>query len=268
MGTPLPNALTIAGSDSSGGAGIQADIKTFSALGVYSASVITAVTAQNTHAIHASQFLPAQMVEAQLASIFEDLTINAVKIGMLGTADIIDVVCRAIKQYKVKRVVVDPVMVSTSGTRLLNQQAIDVLKYELFPLASLITPNLPEAAVLLDESEAICAADMQATVGRLDRFGAKAVLLKGGHLQGKQCHDLLLSDDRVTQISHVRIETSNTHGTGCTLSSAITAELAKKSSIQQAVASATEYLQLALRSGSRLQVGSGQGPVHHFHKYW
>lgn len=263
-----PIALTIAGSDSSGGAGIQADIKTFSALGVYAASVVTAVTAQNTQGVQTCQHLPVELIEAQLNSVFSDMTINTVKIGMLGSAATIEAVARAINYFNIKNVIIDPVMVSSSGNRLLESTATTVLTNKLFPLARLITPNLPEAAVLLDDLESNCADDMGATIQRLKCFGATAILLKGGHLEGLFCHDLLLNGNKITQFSHEKVETRNTHGTGCTLSSAICAELAKGASLDEAVLSANRYLQAALLAAKDFHIGMGHGPVHHFHNYW
>ena len=264
-GTP-PIALTIAGSDSGGGAGIQADLKTFSALGVYGASVITAVTAQNTRAVTAVHDLPPTMVAAQINAVLDDLAVGAVKIGMLSSPEIIEAVAAALAGYEAP-IVLDPVMVAKSGDALLKDEAVDSLKTRLLPLATVLTPNLPEAARLLGVAEAAEGGEDQAAA--LMEMGPQAVLLKGGHGTGAVCTDLLVSRDAPpVRLEAPRIETTNTHGTGCTLSSAIAAGLAGGLALGQAVDQAHAYLHAAIRAADGLGVGSGHGPVHHFHAAW
>lgn len=260
-------ALTIAGSDSGGGAGIQADLKTFSALGVYGASVITAVTAQNTRTVTAVHNIPGQIVAAQIDAVLDDLEVAAIKIGMLSTPEIIETVADAISGFT-GPIVLDPVMVAKSGDTLLQQNAIEALRDRLIPLATLITPNLPEAATLLQSVPAtnVELALKQAEALRMQ--GAKAVLMKGGHADSPDCVDLLVSDQSLLRLSVKRIDTASTHGTGCTLSSAIAAHLAKGNSLKQAVTAAHEYLQSAIAEADQLKIGQGHGPVHHFHALW
>ncbi len=261
-------ALTIAGSDSSGGAGIQADLKTFSALGVYGASVITALTAQNTKGVTGIHDVPPDFITAQIDAVFSDLKIAAVKIGMLSQASAIAAVARGLQRHKARNVVLDPVMVATSGDRLLAPDAIEVLKRVLIPRALLITPNLPEAAALLDAPLAVTEAQMQEQAERLLALGARAVLLKGGHGSGAESVDLLVEAGAVARLAADRIATSNTHGTGCTLSSAIAAGLAKGSDLPEAVRQAKDYVTAALAASAKLRIGTGHGPVHHFHAWW
>jgi hydroxymethylpyrimidine/phosphomethylpyrimidine kinase len=265
---PPPIALTIAGSDSSGGAGIQADIKTFSALGVYSASVITNITAQNTCAVHSVHSLPLNVIEAQLRAVFDDLDISCVKIGMLNTVNTINLVHKILQEYCPTYIILDPVMISSSGKQLIETAAIEALKTTLFPISTLITPNIPEAATLLDTDQAQSKSDMYQTLKRLERFGSKAVLLKGGHLIGDQCVDLLLENGKTHEFSQNKLNTNNTHGTGCTLSSAISANLALGYSIKDAVSNANIYLHNAIKQADTLNIGHGSGPVHHFHNQW
>ena len=263
----VPIALTIAGSDSGGGVGVQADLKTFSALGVYGASAITAVTAQNTLAVTDVHNIPAQTVWAQIKAVLDDLDVGAIKIGMLSTPEIIDTVADAIVDFD-GPVVLDPVMVAKSGDSLLRDDAIDALRTRLIPMVSLITPNLPEAATLLGEAAA-ASPDAAARQGEALRArGAKAVLMKGGHAEGPDCVDQLVSDKPLLRLEAKRIETRSTHGTGCTLSAAIAAQLAKGDSLAQAVTRAHAYLQGAIAHAEQLQVGRGHGPVHHFHALW
>ena len=263
----VPIALTIAGSDSGGGAGIQADLKTFSALGVYGASAITAVTAQNTVSVTAVHNIPSRTVAAQIEAVLNDLDVGAIKIGMLSTRDIIETVAAAITGFK-GPVVLDPVMVAKSGDTLLQEDAIDALRDLLIPRVSLITPNLPEAATLLRTRPAINT-DMAASQGEALRAqGATAVLMKGGHATGSECVDQLISDQPPLRLAAERVETRCTHGTGCTLSAAIAAQLARGDSLAQAVTRAHQYLQSAIRQAERLQIGHGHGPVHHFHELW
>ncbi len=261
-------AVTIAGSDSGGGAGIQADLKTFSALGVYGASVIAALTAQNTRGVTGIHDVPPDFVTAQMDAVFSDLDVSAVKIGMLSNAAVIAAVAAGLDKYKVTRVVLDPVMVATSGDRLLDPMAIASLKRELFPRASVITPNLPEAAALLDAPMAANEDEMRTQAERLLGLGAKAVLIKGGHGEGAEAVDLLVEPSGAKPLSVKRIVTQNTHGTGCTLSSAIAAGLARGKSLEESVRAAKHYVTAAIKASERIKVGQGHGPVHHFHAWW
>lgn len=260
-------ALTIAGSDSGGGAGIQADLKTFSALGVYGASVITAITAQNTKGVTAVEDVSAGVIAAQMDAVFSDLDIKAIKIGMVSRIDTIGTIAERLRQQSLP-VVLDPVMVATSGDRLLREEAIETLRADLLPLATLATPNLPEAALL---SGSAIATDRAAVVGQAERIlslGVRAVLIKGGHGSGPDSVDLLLDGESMQEFSMPRIETKNTHGTGCTLAAAITAHLALGLPLEDAIGLAKEYLQGALVAGRELHVGQGHGPVHHFYRWW
>jgi hydroxymethylpyrimidine/phosphomethylpyrimidine kinase len=266
MTTPV--ALTIAGSDSSGGAGIQADLKTFAALGVYGASVITALTAQNTRGVSAIHAVPPEFVTAQLDAVFGDLDIGAVKIGMLAQLSTIEAIVASLKRYSPKHVVLDPVMVATSGDRLLAADAVDALRTKLIPLASLITPNLPEAAALLGEDVASRAADIERQGKRLLAMGCPAVLIKGGHADGAESVDYLIEARRTARLAAPRLATKNTHGTGCSLSSAITAYLVKGEAMESAVRNAKTWISAAIAAADRLSVGHGRGPIHHFHRYY
>ncbi|WP_297769420.1 bifunctional hydroxymethylpyrimidine kinase/phosphomethylpyrimidine kinase [uncultured Roseovarius sp.] len=259
-------ALTIAGSDSGGGAGIQADLKTFSALGVYGTSVITAVTAQNTCVVTDVHPIPNPTVAAQIADVLGDIRVDCIKIGMLGDAELIATVTQALEGYH-GPVVLDPVMVAKSGARLLPDAARAALIARLLPRADLLTPNLPEAAALLGCAEAETDTEMQNQGARLREMGAKAVLMKGGHAQGETCTDWLISDE-VMRLDAPRIATRNTHGTGCTLSSAIAAGLAKGLTLPEAVETAHDWLHRAILAADGLQIGHGHGPVHHFHEVW
>lgn len=263
-----PIALSIAGSDSGGGAGIQADLKSFSALGVYGASVITAVTAQNTVRVTAVHEIPADIVTQQITAVLTDLNVKAIKIGMLFSPAIINAVVGALKNTNIP-IILDPVMIAKSGDKLLQDAAIETMVKTLFPLAQLITPNLPEAAALLQMPEAQNVKDMQQQAEALLAFGAKAVLLKGGHSQGDICTDLLVAKNgQSLTLTAPRIATKNTHGTGCTYSAAIAAQLAKGDELSDAVTNAHAYLQGAIKASNALHIGSGHGPVHHFHKMW
>lgn len=264
----VPIALTIAGSDSGGGAGIQADLKAFSALGVYGASVITAITAQNTKGVTGVADVSPDMVRAQLDAVFDDLRIDAVKIGMLSRVDTIMEVAAALRRYKPQHVVLDPVMIAKSGDALLQPEAISALAQELLPLATLVTPNLPEAIALGGWDGPVSIETMPAIARSVLAFGARAVLLKGGHLTSEASPDLLLTEDEEYMFAGVRIETKNTHGTGCTLSSAIAALLARGLDLGQAIGEAKAYLSGAIRRADELEVGHGHGPVHHFHAIW
>jgi hydroxymethylpyrimidine/phosphomethylpyrimidine kinase len=261
-------AVTIAGSDSGGGAGIQADLKTFSALGVYGASVITALTAQNTKGVRGIHAVPEQFVTAQIDAVFSDLKVDAVKIGMLSEIATIGAVAAGLDRYKQNNIVLDPVMVATSGDRLLKPRAIENLRRVLIPKALVITPNLPEAAALLDAPLAVDEAAMKEQAQKLLALGAKSVLIKGGHGSGAESVDLFVQADRVVRLAVPRFATQNTHGTGCTLSSAIAAGLAKGMALIDAVRSAKTYVTLAIGAADRLAVGSGLGPVHHFYSRW
>lgn len=262
-----PIALTIAGSDSGGGAGIQADLKTFSALGVYGASVISAITAQNTLAVTAVHSVPTDIIAAQIKTVFDDLKINAVKIGMLASSEIIECVAAALEDVSAP-VVLDPVMVSKSGDALLQDDAVETLCARLLPMAELVTPNLPEAARILGQKQAQNDAEIEAQGRAILAMGAKAVFMKGGHAAGDICTDFLITRGGCEAFSAPRQQTKNTHGTGCTLSSAITAELAKGADLTAAVAHAHAYLQGAISTADHLKIGQGHGPVHHFHALW
>lgn len=266
----MPIVLTIAGSDSSGGAGIQADIKTMSALGVYSASVITAITAQNTQGVLAIHDVPLDVIGAQLDAVLSDLNVQAIKIGMLSQADTIHLVADKLVQYDCQHIVFDPVMVATSGDSLLHggsvNVAVNVFKEKLIPLSQVMTPNLHEAAILTGNELVKNQADMLATAQELALLGSQAVLLKGGHLEGDESCDLLF--DCINNEHHflpsTRIKTHNTHGTGCTLSSAIASYLAKGESVLSASQQAKQYIHQAISHANELAIGQGSGPVHHF----
>jgi hydroxymethylpyrimidine/phosphomethylpyrimidine kinase len=263
----VPVALTIAGSDSSGGAGIQADLKTFAAFGVYGASVITALTAQNTRGVSGVHEVPPDFVTAQLDAVFDDLDIAAVKIGMVAQVQTIEAIAAALSRRTPKHVVLDPVMVATSGDRLLSTDAVSALRERLFPLASLITPNLPEAAALLGDSVASDEAAIAKQGRQLLAMGARAVLIKGGHGKGSESIDYLFFGDDVIALPAPRIPTANTHGTGCSLSSAIAAGLAKGEILETAVRDAKTWISAAIAAADSLGVGHGHGPIHHFHQF-
>ena len=266
MTTPI--ALTIAGSDSSGGAGIQADLKTFAALGVYGASVITALTAQNTAGVSAIHQVPPEFVAAQMDAVFSDLSIGAVKIGMVAQARTIEAIEAGLARWSPKHVILDPVMVATSGDRLLAAEAVAALRSKLIPRASLITPNLPEAAALLDEPIAEGEAAIESQGKRLLELGCSAVLIKGGHGQGAESVDYLITAKAIVALAAPRIATRNTHGTGCSLSSAIAAGLAKRDEMEMAVRNAKAWVSAAIAAADRLGVGQGHGPIHHFHRFY
>lgn len=262
----IPNVLTIAGSDCSGGAGIQADIKAISANGGYAMSVVTALTAQNTKGVSGVHLAPTEMIAAQMSAIRDDIEIRAVKIGMLGTAEIIDCVAKGLDGLDCP-VVLDPVMVAKGGDRLLALSAVDALRERLLPLVDLITPNLPEAADLLNLPEATDAAGMESQARMLLALGPGAVLLKGGHLGGCESPDLLVTSESQDWLSAQRFATRNTHGTGCTLSATLATLMAKGTSLSEAVRDAKSYITAAIAAADRLSVGTGQGPVHHFHAF-
>lgn len=255
--------LTIAGSDSGGGAGIQADLKTFAALGCYGMSAITALTAQNTVGVQGIHAVPASFLKAQIASVMDDIGVDALKIGMLHESGIVEVVAWAIDHYQIRQVVLDPVMVATSGDRLIAQETVQVLVRDLFPRVTVVTPNLDEAELLLGQGIADAQALDAAAQGLL-AMGAKAVLLKGGHLQGPQVVDLLVqADGPARRLASARIESRNVHGTGCTLSSAIAAHLALGHPLAQAVELARSFILSAIEQGAQVQTGQGHGPLNH-----
>ncbi|WP_109478607.1 bifunctional hydroxymethylpyrimidine kinase/phosphomethylpyrimidine kinase [Paraburkholderia sp. C35] len=268
MTRPIPNVLTIAGSDSGGGAGIQADLKAFSALGAYGASVITALTAQNTRGVTAIHTPDPGFVTAQLDAVFDDIRIDAVKIGMLANAGIVRAVADALRRHQPKHVVLDTVMISKSNHALLAPEAVDAVRDELLPLADLLTPNLPEAAALLGTSSANDEAEMVDQGEALRKLGARAVLMKGGHLAAADSPDWLIQDSGTMRLAAPRVPVKNTHGTGCSLSSAIAALIPQRDDLASAVADAKVWLTGALEQSGRLDVGHGVGPVHHFHRWW
>jgi hydroxymethylpyrimidine/phosphomethylpyrimidine kinase len=263
----IPIAVTIAGSDSSGGAGIQADLKTFAALGVYGASVITALTAQNSKGVFAIHQVPADFIAAQIDAVFSDLDVGAVKIGMLGDAPAIDAVAAGLTRHRARNVVLDPVLAATSGEKLLRLDAMDALR-KLIGRAHVLTPNLPEAAALLDLPLARDETEMRAQAAKLLALGAGAVLIKGGHGSGAESVDLLVEADRCERFAASRLATENTHGSGCTLASAVAAGLAKGLALSEAVRAAKAYVSAAIAAADRLEVGSGRGPLHHFYDRW
>lgn len=260
-------AVTIAGSDSGGGAGIQADLKAFSALGVYGASVITAITAQNTRGVTAVEDISPAIVEAQIDAVFSDLAVGAVKIGMVSREETIAIIADGLRRYG-KMAVLDPVMVATSGDGLLRPDAIATLREELLPLALVATPNLPEAALLTGRSIATDEAEMARQAGIILKAGAHSVLMKGGHGHGPEATDIFFDGGEPIRLTAPRIETTNDHGTGCTLSAAIAAGLARGLTLVDAVVAAKEYLHRAIVAAGNLKVGQGRGPVHHFHRWW
>lgn len=257
--------LTIAGSDSGGGAGIQADIKAISAMGCYAASAITAITVQNTLGVQAVHPVPLDILRGQIDAVLSDIGADAVKIGMLHSSEVVILVAEMIEKYGITNVVLDPVMVSTSGHRLIEEDAVEVIKSRLLPLARVITPNVPEAEILAgckiageDEFEAIAR--------RLSDNGNVSVLMKAGHLSGDSLVDYFYNaeDDTITRLQSKRVQTKNTHGTGCTLSSAFAAALAKGEGLTMAATSAKSYIEQAIISGAAYEIGGGHGPVNHF----
>ena len=266
LSSSLPHyarVLSIAGSDSGGGAGIQADLKTFSALGCYGMTAITAITAQNTQGVTAIHGIPAQMLQAQIDAVVQDIGVDAIKIGMLHAPDIVHVVADAIRRYGITQVVLDPVMVATSGDKLIQDETVQVLVRELFPLATVVTPNLDEAGWLIGRPIA-ATADMEPAAQALLDMGAQHVLLKGGHLPGDWVMDLLAGPDGLRkELGSQRIHTHKGHGTGCTLSSAIAAHMALGFELEEAVASARTYIVGAIASGAQVYTGHGQGPLNH-----
>ncbi len=262
-------ALTIAGSDSGGGAGIQADLKTFSALGCYGMSVITAITAQNTVAVTDIHSVPIECIASQIDAVLSDIGADAVKIGMLQSSQVISCVADRLRYYSCDNIVLDPVMVATSGDRLLRDDAVKTLMSSLLPLAAVVTPNLPEASILLGH-EVTLRDQMGDACRELGRLGCRSVFLKGGHLAGDTCVDMLFESRTGTllELESERIDTINSHGTGCTVSSAIAVYLARGFALADAVKRAKEYVSQALKAGTAVTVGHGHGPVHHFHAWW
>jgi len=261
--------LTIAGSDSGGGAGIQADLKTISAIGCYGMSVITALTAQNTRGVTGIHPVPASFAADQIDAVFSDIGADAVKIGMLYSAQLIEVIAERLKEHSAEKIILDPVMVAQSGDKLLQDDAIQAIRECLMPLADVVTPNIPEAEVLIDCSiQGID--DMQTAANTLAEYGSRSILIKGGHLADDDSTDLLYlrQDARFVRLDARRISSRNNHGTGCTLSSAIAAHRAKGSGIEEAVRKAKAYIQNAIRAGAEYTIGQGHGPVHHFFDFW
>ena len=260
----VPRAMTIAGSDSGGGAGIQADLKTFAALGVYGTSVITAVTAQNTVAVNGIAEIPADMVSAQIDTVMSDIGTDAVKTGMLAHSGIIEAVAERIQALDMPNVVVDPVMVAKSGDRLLREEAVDAYRTRLIPRALVVTPNIPEAEALVGftiETDD----DVRHAARAIAAMGARNIVIKGGHREGPVT-DVLYSEGRFHDFTSVRIESKNTHGTGCTFASAIAAHLARGCTVEDAVLYAKEYVSAAIEAA--FPIGRGHGPLNHFHALW
>jgi len=258
----IPNVLSIAGVDPSGGAGIAADLKTFAALGAYGMAAVTAVTVQNTHGVRGFELLAPAFVADQVDAVFEDVRVDAVKIGMVGSAAVAEAIGAALARHGARHVVLDPVMVAKGGDALLAADAVAAIRVCLAPLAEVVTPNLPEAAVLLDTGEPADVAGMRAMARDLLALGPQAVLLKGGHLEGPEASDVYCDVSGSETLSAPRVATKNTHGTGCTLSSAIAALLPRYPR-REAVARAKDYVTGAIRAADRLAVGSGHGPLHH-----
>jgi hydroxymethylpyrimidine/phosphomethylpyrimidine kinase len=257
-------ALTIAGSDSGGGAGIQADLKTFSALGVFGMSAITAITAQNTLGVTAVFELPPEIVAAQIDAVVTDIGVDAAKTGMIANSEIIKVVAAKVREHGISTLVVDPVMIATSGDRLLREEAVQALRTDLLPLATVATPNLPEAGVLIGR-EVSTTEEMRDAARAIVDLGARSVIVKGGHLAGDAL-DIFYDGSHLLELPARRIDTTSTHGTGCTLASAIAALLAKGEPLEQAITQAKVYVTAAIERA--YPIGHGHGPVHHFHQWW
>ena len=265
---PIPNVVSIAGVDPSGGAGILADVKTFSALRAYGCGVIAALTAQNTRQVTGIESVSPAFLRLQIDTLFEDVRIDAVKVGMLATAELVRVVAEAIRRHRPAFVVVDPVMVAKSGDRLLRADAVDALRTELLPLATVLTPNLPEAGDLLGREVDESPAAMRAAARDLRELGARFALVKGGHGSGATLIDVLDGEGATLELPAARIDTRNTHGTGCTFSSAIAALLPQRLTVAQAVTEAHAYVAGAIRAADQLTVGAGHGPLNHFFALW
>lgn len=267
-GTPIANALSIAGSDPSGGAGIQADLKSFSANRVFGMAVITALTAQNTRGVNDIHLPPAAFIASQIDAIFEDVRVVAIKIGMVANAEIATTVMNALRDRPCRHIVLDPVMVAKGGATLLDSNAVDSVRRDLLPLASVLTPNLPEAGVLLGQAPATSRAEMASQALALLEYGPQAVLMKGGHFDGSQSPDLLVDSAGEQWFEAERIDSANTHGTGCSMSSALAACLGRGMNLATATAEAKSFITNAIRFADQLDVGSGHGPTHHFHALW
>lgn len=264
----IPNCLSIAGSDPSGGAGIQADLKAISANGAYAMAALTALTAQNTQGVSGIFLVPPAFVADQISAVFEDIRVDAVKVGMIATAQIAVAVADALKDRAAVPIVLDPVMIAKGGAALLRDDAVAVLRDRLLPLATVLTPNLPEAAHLLGQQPATTRESMAAQGAALVALGCRAVLMKGGHLNGSESPDCLVTAQAVQWFEAPREATRNTHGTGCTLSSALAAHLARGWSLSEAVGAAKAYVAEAIRQADDLSVGSGHGPTHHFAAFY
>ncbi|MGM8930325.1 bifunctional hydroxymethylpyrimidine kinase/phosphomethylpyrimidine kinase [Salinicola halophyticus] len=269
---PIPNVLTIAGSDPSGGAGLQADIKTFSAHGAYATNVITAVIAQNTRGVQTVEPVSARMIRAQLDNLLDDVALDAVKIGMVSSREVAETIAEALGRRRPRWIVLDPVMVAKSGDRLVDDAGLRAVREVLVPLADVITPNLPEAAALLDADVPRTPQAMETMIEGLVALGSRYGLLKGGHLPSEHCPDLLWMPDGQRWLEAPRLTTRNLHGAGCALSSAIAARLAHlppgDSGVEGAIDAAKQWLHQALEASERLNVGQGKGPPHHFHRWW
>jgi len=261
--------LTIAGSDSGGGAGIQADLKTFSAIGCYGMSVITALTAQNTQGVKAIHAVPPAFAVQQIEAVLSDIGADAIKIGMLYSAELIEAVAQALKKHGARKIVLDPVMVAQSGDKLLQDDAIEAIKENLMPLADVVTPNIPEASVLCGRQLKQWS-DIESAAETLARHGSRSILIKGGHRHENKSTDLLFlaGENRFVSLEADRIETRNNHGTGCTLSSAIASYMAKGSDVEEAVQKAKTFMNHAIAAGAAYKIGHGHGPVHHFFQWW
>ncbi len=261
--------LTIAGSDSGGGAGIQADLKTFSAIGCYGMSVITALTAQNTQGVNGIHAVPPAFVVQQIEAVFSDIGADAVKIGMLYSAELIEAVAAALKKHRARKIVLDPVMVAQSGDKLLQDDAIEAIKTHLMPLADVVTPNIPEASVLCGRQLAQWS-DIESAAKTLAQHGSHSILIKGGHGDEDKSTDLLFlaRENRFVSLTADRIKTNNNHGTGCTLSSAIAGYMARGKDIEAAVQEAKSFMNQAIAAGAAYKLGHGHGPVHHFFQWW
>lgn len=260
----IPKAMTIAGSDSGGGAGVQADLKTFAALGVYGASTLTAITAQNTVAVTSVHEIPTDVITAQIDAVLTDIGADAVKTGMLSSSDIIECVCEALEVHGVQRLVVDPVMIAKSGDALLREDAIGSLRTRLLPLAMVVTPNIPEAEALT-ETTIVSDADVRRAAEAIVGMGARSVVVKGGHREGPAT-DLFYDGKEFKEFTAPRFDTVNTHGTGCTFASAVAAGLARGMVVTDAVALAKDYVTEGIRHS--FSIGQGHGPLNHFYKFW
>jgi len=261
--------LTIAGSDSGGGAGIQADLKTFSAIGCYGMSVITALTAQNTQGVKAIHAVPPAFAVEQIEAVLSDIGADAIKIGMLYSAELIEAVAQELKKHGARKIVLDPVMVAQSGDKLLQDDAIEAIKTHLMPLADVVTPNIPEAAVLCG-MQLTQWSDIESAAETLAKYGSRSILIKGGHGDERKSTDLLFlaGEGRFVSLETDRIETRNNHGTGCTLSSAIASYMAKGSDVEEAVQKAKTFMNHSIAAGAAYTIGHGHGPVHHFFQWW